>query len=82
MQAGEQSGSGIGIAVVAWVAVFSAAWAAVTAFTGASGLALVWGVFLALLGFELSRTSFRRGLFIIFLSLFVILLRGVYSLFI
>lgn len=82
MQGSEQSGQGIGVAVVAWIAVFSASWVVVSAFTGATGLALVWGVFTALLGFELSRTSFRRGLVLIFLSLFVILLRGAYSLFV
>jgi hypothetical protein len=79
MQDVDNGDGSIGVAVVAWVAVFFASWVLISAFTGATGLALVWGVFTALLGFEISRHSFRRGLMLIFLSLFVVLLRGLYA---
>lgn len=82
MSEGEQSnGSGVGIGIVVWLAVFAASWVTIAAMTSSNGLALVWGVFIALLGFELSRVSFSRALFIILLSLFVLMLHGVYSMF-
>ena len=50
--------------------------------TGVSGLGLVWGVFLALIGFQLARKSFRFALLSVFVSLFVVLLRGIYLVFV
>lgn len=75
-----KSDSNVAIAILAWIAAFSAGWILISALTGTAGLALVWSIFIALLAFELSRRSFRRALLIIFLSLFTVLLRGAYAL--
>lgn len=80
MQDAHESGSGLAVAIIAWIAVFSASWVLISTMTGTTGLALVWGVFIALAAFELSRSSLQRALLIIFLSLFTVLLRGVYVL--
>lgn len=81
MQEPDGSGSNLGVAIVAWLAVFSASWVVISAMSGVTGLALVWGIFLALAAFELSRRSFQRALLIIFLSVFTVLLRGFVALF-
>lgn len=80
MQDPDGGGSSLAVAVVAWLAVFSASWVLISAMSGATGLALVWGIFLALGAFEVSRRSFQRALLIIFLCVFSVLLRGVYAL--
>lgn len=79
MQDVDRGDGSVGVAIVAWVAVFVASWVLISAVTGASGLGLVWGVFTALLGFEISRHSFRRGMALIFLSLLIVLLCGLYA---
>jgi hypothetical protein len=73
--------SNLGLAIVVWITAFAAGWIFFAAATGAQGLGLVWGVFLALAAFEVARRSFRTGIVILFVSLFAILIQGVYSLF-
>lgn len=80
MHEDSKSDSNVAIAILAWIAAFSAGWIVISALTGTAGLALVWGIFIALVAFELSRRSFRHALLIIFLSLFTVLLRGAYAL--
>ena len=76
---GERS---IGVAVIAWLAAFAASWVLISGITGAAGLGLVWGVFIALAAFEIARKSFRRGVTLIFSSLFLIMLQGIYRMFV
>jgi hypothetical protein len=71
----------IGVAIVAWLATFIASWVVISGVTGASGLGLVWGVFIALAAFEMARKSPRHGVVLVFLSLFLILLQGIYQMF-
>lgn len=78
----EKRTSGIGVALIAWVAVFIMSWMLISAYTKQEGLALVWGVFIALAAFQLTLSSFRAGIALISLSLFLILLKAAYSLFV
>jgi hypothetical protein len=82
MTEGVGEGSGLLAAMIAGLAVFAASSLSIGAMTGVSGLGLVWGVFLALIGFQLARKSFRFALLSVFVSLFVVLLRGIYLVFV
>lgn len=73
-----ESGSNLGIAIIVWVAWFGAGWLLVAGFTGAQGLGLVWGIFIALAAFEIARRSFRVGLMLIALALLAFVGRGFY----
>jgi hypothetical protein len=77
----QESGSNLGIAVIVWAVAFAAGWIIVGGITGAQGLGLVWGIFIALAAFEIARRSFRAGLVLLFLALFAILARGIFLLF-
>lgn len=79
----EQGGesSSLLAAVIAGIALFAASSQMLAALTGIAGVGLVWGVFLALAGFQLARKSFKFALLSVFGSLFIILLRGIYSVF-
>ncbi|CAG1010292.1 hypothetical protein BURK2_04011 [Burkholderiales bacterium] len=73
-----ESGSNLGIAIIVWVAWFGAGWVLVSALTGAQGLGLVWGVFIALAAFEIARRSFRAGLVLVGAALLAMVGRGFY----
>jgi len=72
-----ESGSSLGIAIIVWVAWFGAGWVLISAFTGAQGLGLVWGVFIALAAFEVARRSFRAGIVLLALALIAAIGRGI-----
>lgn len=74
-------GSGVGVAMIAWIAVFLASWSVISTLTKQEGLGLVWGIFVALTAFQVTLSSFRAGIALISLSLFLILFKGAYSLF-
>jgi hypothetical protein len=80
MRESEETGSNVGLGIIVWIAVLAAVWVMVAAITGASGLGLVWGVFAALAAFETTRRSFRSGLVLLFASLWILVLRGLYIL--
>jgi VIT1/CCC1 family predicted Fe2+/Mn2+ transporter len=81
MQSDEQSGVNTAIALVTWVTVFFVGWDLVEAISRSRGLALVLGVFLALLAFHFARHSFRAGIALIVLSLLWLAIKGTYLLF-
>ena len=80
MQIDETGQSSLGIAILAWVCTFAAAWALIVAGTNSHGLGLVWGIFVALFAFEISRRSFMRGIVIICAALVAVFLVALYSL--
>ena len=75
-----QSNLGFAIAILAWICTFAAAWVLITAVANSQGLGLVWGLFVALFAFGISRRSFRRGMVIIGMSLMAVFLVALYSL--
>ena len=80
MQGDEQSGVNTAIALITWVTVFFVGWDLFEAISRSRGLALVLGVFLALLAFEYARRSFRAGIVLIVLSLMWLMIKGTYLL--
>lgn len=80
MRSGEENESSLGIAIVVWICTFISASVQITEITNSQGLGLVWGVFIALVAFEIARRSFRRGLIIIALSLVAVFLVELYTL--
>lgn len=80
MESDESGQSSLGIAIITWVCTFAAAWALIVSATNSHGLGLVWGLFVALFAFEISRRSFRRGMVIICMALMAVFLVALYSL--
>lgn len=81
MSVGGPGRGNFGVAVMTALLAFAAAWAVVQAFTGASGLGLVWGVFISLISLQVAWHSFRIGVSLILFCVFVLTLYGLVSLF-
>ena len=74
--------SSLGAGLIVCVAAFSASWFIVLSIAESTGLALVFSVFVALIAFDIGRRSLKQAFAIIGVSILVMLLYGIYFLFI
>lgn len=70
--------SSLGAGLVVWVAIFPACWILFQAITHSTGLTLVFSVFVSLVAFDMGRRSLKLAIVIIGISVFALLLQGLY----
>jgi hypothetical protein len=70
--------SSLGAGLIVWVAAFPACWLIFQAITKSTGLTLVFSVFVSLVAFDMGRRSLKMAIVLISISVFALLLQGLY----
>ncbi|MEI7612996.1 MAG: hypothetical protein WCK63_08815 [Betaproteobacteria bacterium] len=70
--------SSLGAGLIVWVATFPACWMIFQGITHSTGLTLVFSVFASLVAFDMGRRSLKLAIVIISISVFALLLQGLY----